>query len=104
VFVKHVARANVLASSVAIPGPTDLDAPAFNVATSKQRSVLELAKSVGEVMQQKPTLEFAPPRAGELSRSALDVSKAKRVLGWAPQYAFDDGLGELVNWFKEEAK
>jgi UDP-glucose 4-epimerase len=103
VFVKDVARANVLASTVSsLPG-SDFDAPAFNIATSKQRSVLELATAVGEVMQQKPTLEFAAPRAGELSRSALDVSKAKAVLGWAPQYAFDDGLRELVDWFKKEA-
>jgi UDP-glucose 4-epimerase len=104
VFVKDVARANVLASTVALPSGTDLDAPAFNIATSRQRSVLELATSVGEVMQQKPTLEFAPPRAGELFRSALDVSKAKAVLGWSPQYAFDDGLRELVDWFRKEAK
>jgi len=48
-------------------------------------------------------MEFAPPRAGELFRSALDVSKAKRVLGWTPEYAFDDGLRELVDWFKAEA-
>ena len=104
VFVKDVARANVLASSVSsLPG-TDIDAPAFNIATSRQRSVLELAQSVGEVMNQKPTLEFAPARAGELFRSALDVSKAKGALGWTPQYAFEDGLRELVDWFKEEAK
>jgi nucleoside-diphosphate-sugar epimerase len=59
---------------------------------------------VGEVMNQTPKLEFAPARAGELFRSALDVSKAKTVLGWTPQYVFEDGLRELVNWFKEEAK
>jgi UDP-glucose 4-epimerase len=104
VFVKDVARANVLASSVSSLPRTDIDASAFNIATSRQRSVLELAQSVGEVMNQKPTLEFAPPRAGELFRSALDVSKAKAVLGWSPQYPFEDGLRELVNWFKEEAK
>lgn len=104
VFVKDVARANVLASSVSSLPRTDIDASAFNIATSRQRSVLELAQSVGEVMNQKPTLEFAPARAGELFRSALNVSKAKAVLGWTPQYAFEDGLGELVNWFKEEAK
>jgi UDP-glucose 4-epimerase len=104
VFVKDVARANVLASSVSSLSGTDIDATAFNIATSRQRSVLELAQSVGEVMKQKPTVEFAPARAGELLRSALDVSKAKAVLGWTPQYAFDDGLRELVNWFKEEAK
>jgi UDP-glucose 4-epimerase len=104
VFVKDVARANVLASSVSSLPRTDIDASAFNIATSRQRSVLELAQSVGEVMNQKPTLEFAPPRAGELFRSALDVRKAKAVLGWSPQYPFEDGLRELVNWFKEEAK
>jgi UDP-glucose 4-epimerase len=104
VFVKDVARANVLASSVSSLPATDIDAPAFNIATSRQRSVLELAQSVGEVMKQKPTLEFAPARPGELFRSALDVSKAKTVLGWTPQYAFEDGLRELVDWFKEEAK
>jgi UDP-glucose 4-epimerase len=104
VYVKDVARANVLASTAPSIPPTSLDAPAFNIATSKQRSVLELAASVGDVMRQKPTLEFAPPRAGELLRSALDVSKAKKVLGWTPQYVFEDGLRELVDWFKKEAK
>jgi UDP-glucose 4-epimerase len=104
VFVKDVARANVLASG--IPAPRgDIDAPAFNIATSIQRSVLEVADSVGEVMgRTKPTIEFAPPRPGELLRSALDVGKAKRVLGWTPQHKFEDGLRELVDWFKKEAR
>jgi UDP-glucose 4-epimerase len=104
VFVKDVARANVLASTVSPPAATDIDGPAFNIATSRQRSVLELAESVGKVMGQKPTLEFAPPRPGELFRSALDVSKAKKVLGWTPEYVFEDGLRELVDWFKAEAR
>jgi UDP-glucose 4-epimerase len=104
VFVKDVARANVLASTLPAPGGTELDGPAFNIATSQQRSVLDLARSVGEVMGQKPRLEFAAPRAGELFRSALDVSKARNILGWTPQYVFEDGLRELVDWFKAEAR
>jgi UDP-glucose 4-epimerase len=104
VFVKDVARANVLASTAAASAATDIDGPAFNIATSRQRSVLELAESVGKVMGQKPNLEFAQPRPGELFRSALDVSKAKRVLGWTPEYVFEDGLRELVDWFKAEAR
>src|SRR5215216_6344429 len=101
VFVKDVARANVLASTVPAPQGSALDTPAFNIATSVQRSVLDLTQSVGQVMGQKqPKVEFAPARAGELFRSALDVSKAKKVLGWTPEYGFDDGLRELVDWFK----
>jgi len=102
VFVKDVARANVLASEVKLPAG-DLDAPAFNIATSVQRNVLDLAESVGQVMRQKPTLEFAPARPGELLRSALNVNKAKSILGWTPQHQFEDGLRELVDWFKKEA-
>jgi UDP-glucose 4-epimerase len=104
VFVRDVARANVLASTMPAPAGADIDGPAFNIATSIQRSVLDLARSVGEVMGQRPTLEFAPARAGELFRSALDVSKAKAGLGWTPQYVFEDGLRELVEWFKKEAR
>ena len=55
-------------------------------------------------MGKKPELEFAPPRPGELFRSALDIGKAKRVLGWTPEHGFDDGLRELVDWFKKEAR
>ena len=104
VFVKDVARANVLASSVPVAHNGELDSAAFNIATSRQRSVLDLAASVGEVMGQKPRLEFADPRPGELFRSALDVSKAKKVLGWTPEHKFEDGLRELIDWFKKEAR
>jgi nucleoside-diphosphate-sugar epimerase len=102
--VRDVARANVLASTATALSNGDLDAPAFNIATSEQRSVLDIAGAVGNVIGEKPKLEFAPARAGELNRSALDVSKAKRVLGWSPQYQFEDGLRELIDWFKKEAR
>ena len=104
VFVRDVARANVLATSVTLPATDGLDAPAFNIATSVQRNVLELADAVGQVMGRKPELEFAPPRPGELFRSALDISKAKAVLKWTPEWKFDDGLRKLVDWFEKEAR
>ena len=102
VFVKDVARANVRAITVPMPSGTEFDAPAFNIATSKERDVLTLAAAVGNVLGKKPDLEFAPPRPGELFRSALDVGKARRVLGWSPEVAFDDGLRDLVEWFRKE--
>ena len=101
---EEVARANVLATTVALPASAEFDAPAFNIATSIQRSVLELADSVGQVMVRKPELEFAPPRPGELFRSALDIGKAKAVLKWSPEWKFEDGLKPLVEWFQKEAR
>ena len=94
----------MLASTAAIPPGGDLDAPAINIATGTQRSVLELADSIGRVMGLKPELEFAPPRPGELFRSSLDIGKAKAVLGWVPEVRFEAGLGELIDWFRKEAR
>jgi UDP-glucose 4-epimerase len=104
VFVRDVARANVLASTAAVPAGSDIDATAFNIATGKQTNVLELAEMVGKVMGQKPTVEFAPARAGELFRSSLDITKAGRVLGWKPESGFEDGLPQLVDWFRKEGR
>jgi UDP-glucose 4-epimerase len=100
VFVKDVARANVLASTVPMPDAHDHDARAFNVATSKQMNVLELAEAAGRAVGRTPDIRLADPRAGELARSSLDASKAERVLGWKRQFAFDDGLAQLVDWFR----
>jgi UDP-glucose 4-epimerase len=104
VFVRDVARANVLASTAAVPTGDGIDATAFNIATAKQTNVLELAEMVGRVMGHKPEIEFAPARAGELFRSSLDVSKARKVLGWKPEVGFDDGLPQLVDWFRKEGR
>jgi UDP-glucose 4-epimerase len=104
VFVRDVARANVLASTAAVPTGDGIDATAFNIATAKQTNVLELAEMVGRVMDHKPEIEFAPARAGELFRSSLDVSKARKVLGWKPEVGFDDGLPQLVDWFRKEGR
>jgi UDP-glucose 4-epimerase len=104
VFVRDVARANVLASTAAIAAGDGIDATAFNIATATQTNVLELAETVAKVMGRKPEIEFAPARAGELFRSSLDVSKARRVLGWKPEVGFEDGLPQLVDWFRKEAR
>jgi UDP-glucose 4-epimerase len=71
---------------------------------NQETSVLQLAEAVGRVMKVTPELEFAPPRAGELFRSSLDIGKANKVLGWTPKWSFDDGLPLLVDWFKTEGR
>jgi len=102
VFVRDVARANLAVSTAALPAAGGIDARAFNIATSRDMSVLALAAAVGAVMGVTPELHFAPPRAGELTRSALAIDKAAAVLAWRPTAAFADGLQQLITWFREE--
>ena len=104
VFVRDVARANVLASTATVPAGSTIDDTAFNIATARQTTVLELAELVGKVMAQKPVIEMAPARPGELYRSSLDISKAGKMLGWRPEFGFAEGLPQLVDWFRKEGR
>ena len=88
----------------AVPAGTGIDDTAFNIATGRQTNVLELAELVGKVMRQKPVIEMAPARPGELFRSSLDITKAGKMLGWKPQVGFDEGLPQLVEWFRKEGR
>jgi dTDP-glucose 4,6-dehydratase len=42
---------------------------------------------------------FVPDRPGHDRRYAIDASKVRRELGWAPRHAFEDGLRETVRWY-----
>jgi len=90
VFVKDVARAN-LAAVDAKPG-------VFNVGTGEETSVNDLVKAFQTI---NPNLEaqYLEARSGEVFRSALDASKAAKVLGWKPIVRLIDGIKETYNWF-----
>lgn len=100
VYVKDVARANLLAGSVAVSRGDRLDVPAFNIGTGRETSVNDLAAHVGRALGREPAIEYAAARPGELYRSCLDISKAARELGWTPQASFDEGMKALAGWFE----
>lgn len=68
----------------------------LNVGTGVETSVIALyevvAKAVGSTLAPVP----APPRAGEIQRSALDPSRAALHLGWKPWTPFADGVAAVV--------
>lgn len=100
VFVRDVARANLLAGSVNVSRGDRLDVPAFNIGTGSETTVNELAQHVGRAVNRTPVIEYAPARPGELFRSCLDVSKAARDLKWTPKVSFDEGMKALAAWFE----
>lgn len=104
VFVRDVARASVLASSLASVSRGDrLDVPAFNIATGGETTVNQLARHVMSALGREVPVEHVAARPGELFRSCLDIHKAAAGLGWQPTVRFDEGLGELASWFRENA-
>jgi UDP-glucose 4-epimerase len=105
VYVGDVARANLLAlTGNWVPSLDDPDAPALNIGTGVETTVLDLASRFGRAVGVEPRITMAPARAGELDRSALDTAKAADRLTWRPEVPLDDGITKLVDSLRREVR
>lgn len=86
VYVGDVVRANLAAFDYA--GTEHV----FNIGTERETNVLELLEACQHAAGTAATPEHRPARLGELSRSALDCSRAERELGWRAEVGFAEGL------------
>jgi UDP-glucose 4-epimerase len=94
VYVGDVAAATVAA----------LERPAgvFNIGTGVATSVLDLFEVCRRVSGVEVEPVFDPPRLGELQRSVLDPSLAKRELGFAADTSFEDGIAATWDFIGAE--
>lgn len=76
----------------------------FNVATGSETSVAEVYSILAAAAGSSIEPESVPLREGELKRSCMDSSHAKRSLGWQARITVQEGLAqayrELVNGFE----
>ena len=91
----YVYVGDVVAASLAAAAH---DEGVFNVGTGVETSVLDLYDRVQRVAGVERPPEFAEARPGELQRSVLDPSRARRELGWSPQHTLDTGLAATWSW------
>jgi UDP-glucose 4-epimerase len=90
VDVSDVVRANLLAADAELTGP-------LNIGHGRETSVLELLDALHDVSaDEAPAPRFEPERAGEVRRSCLDVSRARRELAWEPTVQLRDGLRTIL--------
>lgn len=91
VDVSDVARANLMAADADVTGP-------FNIGRGEETSVLDLIDALNDVSDRGPLgePEFAPARPGEVSRSWLDVTRARDELGWTAEIELRDGLRQIL--------
>ncbi|MEC8947851.1 MAG: NAD-dependent epimerase/dehydratase family protein [Actinomycetota bacterium] len=96
VFVGDVADAFVRAGAT-------VDGGLFNIGTSIETSVNELYRSMSGLAEGPFEPERQDERTGEILRSALDSTLAGRQLGWSPTTSLENGLGQTLDWFAENA-
>ncbi len=95
VHTRDVARANVLAAG------SEAREGVYNVASGRETSLLELAEALLRAMDSDLRVEHGPERAvnGVVRRQA-DTSAAWHDLGFSAETGLEEGLRELVDWWR----
>jgi len=76
----------------------DPEALAFNLGTSIGSSVLEVIEVCEKVSGRKISQQTMPRRFGDSPVLVADASRAKRVLGWKPNYSLKYSVETAWNW------
>ncbi|MGY3604072.1 MULTISPECIES: NAD-dependent epimerase/dehydratase family protein [unclassified Bradyrhizobium] len=98
VHVRDIARCNVLGAKAKASDEV------FNVASGTETSLAELAEALASVMGQGHlTPEFQAERAvNPVPRRLAATAKAERLLGFRSTVSLEQGLAELVEWWRNE--
>jgi CDP-glucose 4,6-dehydratase len=73
---------------------------AFNFSNEKQLSVLELVQKILALMGSRLEPDVRNEATGEIRRQYLSSEKARRVLGWTPQFSLEEGLRRTIEWYR----
>ncbi|WP_315925053.1 NAD-dependent epimerase/dehydratase family protein [Mesorhizobium sp. SP-1A] len=97
VHVHDIARANILAAK------SDVTDEVFNVASGTETSLNDLAAALTRVMGSSVQTEHVEARkVNPVSRRLADISKAREMLGFEAGISLDEGLRDLVAWWRQE--
>lgn len=96
-YIENVIEANLkccVASSKAA-------GQAFNIAYGGREYLIDIYYGLTKALNVKAEPEFGPDRAGDIKHSNADISKAKNLLGYDPEWSFEKGITAAINWYKE---
>jgi len=99
VYVADVVRANILAME-----NEKIKSGVFNIATGKETSINELVKTINEILGKNIEPIYEGERPGDIKRSVADITKAKRKLGYRPEYNLKIGLEKTIEWYRSMIK
>src|SRR3979411_1457341 len=96
--VRFIARANILGARAKASDHV------FNVASGTETSLVQLAEALASVMGQgQLTPEFAPAQSvNPVPPRLASTTKAERLLGFRATVPLEQGLRELVEWWRSE--
>lgn len=77
---------------------SDIKNEVVNMGTGKATTVKEIVGIIGKILAISPTLNYLPPRPGEIENFTADTSKLQRLFGDYRFTPLDEGLKQTVAW------
>lgn len=96
-YIENVIEAN-LKSCLA---PHEAAGHAYNIAYGGRVFLIELYNVLCEALDKKTEPIFGPERKGDIKHSNADISKAKELLGYDPEWSFEKGVAAAIDWYKK---
>jgi len=96
-YIENVIEANLKACLA----PHEVAGNAFNIAYGGREYLIDIYHSLTRALGKDIEPNFGPDRAGDIKHSNADISKAREMLGYDPDYDFDSGLKLAIDWYVE---
>jgi nucleoside-diphosphate-sugar epimerase len=64
-------------------------------------SLNTIISELEELLGKKAKIDHKPFHVADLMETWADISKAKNLLGWEPQFSLDEGLEKSVQWYMD---
>lgn len=96
-YIKDVVQANLLAAEL------DKGGDVFNIGAGSPIDLTSLARLLLKLTNKSDLgIVYTDPRPGDIINSYADISKAKSILGFLPEYDQEKGLKDYLIWLQHE--
>ena len=97
-YIDNVIEANLKACLA----DHDVAGEAYNVAYGGREYLIDIYYGLTKALGIDVEPKFGPDRAGDIKHSNADISKAREKLGYDPDWSFEKGIKEAIDWYKED--
>ncbi|MBI4093020.1 MAG: dTDP-glucose 4,6-dehydratase [Candidatus Kerfeldbacteria bacterium] len=74
----------------------------YNIGTGERLANIDVTRKILTILElSENMIDYVPDRPGHDLRYAIDSTKLRNELGWAPTRSFDQGLASTVRWYRE---
>jgi len=96
-YIENVIEANLKA----LKANSKYAGEAFNIAYGGREYLIDVYHHLTDALNKDIEANFGLERPGDIKHSNADISKAKEMLDYSPDYDFNEGIKEAIGWYKE---